>query len=139
MIGRCIGETSLVDVSFISKKMPKVGEYVTMEYDGKVILGMIESLVRGSVSLNNDIYNPDTVAKIKEIEGDDYYIKGKVRILGDVKDNLKIPRTPAPPGTEINVASDEILNKIFKEVVSIVSTDYHTDWYHSVNWSDHQS
>ena len=114
MIGRCIGETSLVDVSFISKKMPKVGEYVTMEYDGKVILGMIESLVRGSVSLNNDIYNPDTVAKIKEIEGDDYYIKGKVRILGDVKDNLKIPRTPAPPGTEINVASDEILNKIFK-------------------------
>ena len=78
MIGRCIGETSLTQVSFISKKMPQVGEYVTMEYDGKVILGMIESLVRGSVSLNNDIYNPDTVAKIKEIEGDDYYIKGSV-------------------------------------------------------------
>lgn len=114
MIGRSIGETSLVDVSFISKKMPQVGEYVTMEYDGKTILGMIESLVRGSVSLNNDIYNPDTVAKIKEIEGDDYYIKGKVKILGDVNDNLKIPRTPAPPGTVIDVASKEILNKIFK-------------------------
>jgi DNA helicase HerA-like ATPase len=114
MIGRCIGETSLVDVSFISKKMPQVGEYVTMEYDGKTILGMIESLVRGSVSLNNDIYNPDTVAKIKEIEGDDYYIKGKVKILGDVNENLKIPRTPAPPGTEINVAPKEILDNIFK-------------------------
>lgn len=113
MIGRCIGETSLTQVSFISKKMPKVGEYVTIEYDGKIILGMIESLVRGSVSLNNEIYNPDTVAKIKEIEGDDYYIKGSVKILGDVNDNLRIPRTPAPPGTEINEAPTEILKKIF--------------------------
>ena len=114
MIGRCIGETSLVEISFISKEMPQVGEYVTMEYDGKVILGMVESLVRGSVSLNGEIYNPDTVAKIRQIEGDDFYIKGTVRILGDVNDNLKIPRTPAPPGTVINAAASEILKQIFE-------------------------
>lgn len=113
MIGRCIGETSLTQVSFISKKMPQVGEYVTVEYDGKVILGMIESLVRGSVALNSEIYNPDTIEKIRQIEGDDFYIKGTVRILGDVNDNLKIPRTPAPPGTEINEAPSEILKDIF--------------------------
>ena len=94
--------------------MPQVGEYVTMEYDGKVILGMVESLVRGSVSLNGEIYNPDTVAKIRQIEGDDFYIKGTVRILGDVNDNLKIPRTPAPPGTVINAAASEILKQIFE-------------------------
>ena len=58
---------------------------------------MIESMVRGSVSLNNDIYDPDTIAKIREIEGDDSYIRGKVTILGDVDDNLRLPRTPAPP------------------------------------------
>jgi len=114
MIGRCIGETSLVEVSFISKEMPKVGEYVTLEYDGLVVLGMIESMVRGSISLSGDIYDPDTVAKIKEIEGDDYYIKGKITILGNVNDNLKIPRTPAPPGTPIYQASKEILDKIFE-------------------------
>ncbi|MDD3985959.1 MAG: HAS-barrel domain-containing protein, partial [Methanobacterium sp.] len=51
IIGRCIGETSLVDVSFISKEMPKVGQYVSLEYDGKNVLGMIEALVRGSVSI----------------------------------------------------------------------------------------
>ncbi|WP_407376131.1 helicase HerA-like domain-containing protein [Methanobrevibacter sp.] len=113
MIGRCIGETSLTQISFVSKKMPQVGEYVTVEYDGKVILGMIESLVRGSVALNSEIYNPDTIAKIREIEGDDFYVKGTVRILGDVNDSLKIPRTPAPPGTVINQASSEILNEIF--------------------------
>ena len=114
IIGRCVGENSLIDVNFVSKEMPKVGEYVSLKYDGKIILGMIESLIRGSVSLNGDIYDPDTIEKIREIEGKDYYIKGNIRILGDVDDNLRIPRTPAPPGTEIQVANEEILRKIFK-------------------------
>ncbi|MDR0901107.1 MAG: ATP-binding protein, partial [Methanobrevibacter sp.] len=104
----------LVDVGFISKEMPKVGEYVSLTYDGKRILGMIESLVRGSVSLNGEIYDPDTIEKIREIEGDDFYIKGKVRILGDIDDNLKIPRTPAPPGTEIKLADENILKEVFQ-------------------------
>lgn len=114
IIGRCVGETSLVNVSFISKEMPKVGEYVTLDHDGKTILGMIESLVRGSVSLNSEIYDPETVAKIKEIEGNDFYIKGNITILGDVNDNLKIPRTPIGPGTPIELASPEILNSVFE-------------------------
>ncbi|WP_042708517.1 helicase HerA-like domain-containing protein [Methanobrevibacter wolinii] len=113
VIGRCVGETSLTDVSFVSKEMPKMGEYVTLEYDNKIILGMIESLVRGSVALNNDIYDPETIERIKHIEGDDYYIKGNVKILGDI-DYLKIPRTPAPPGTEVKLASSEVLDKIFR-------------------------
>ena len=113
MIGRCIGETSLIEISFISKEMPQVGEYVTLEYDGKTILGMIETMVRGSVSLNNEIYDPDTIAKIREIEGDDYYIKGKITILGDVNDNLRLPRTPAPPGTPIYPAPSDVLDRIF--------------------------
>ena len=112
-IGRCIGETSPIEISFISKEMPRIGEYVSMEYDGKKILGMIESLVRGSVSINDDIYDPKTVERIKEIEGDDHYIRGKVRILGDIN-KLRIPRTPPTPGTEINIASPEILKKIFE-------------------------
>ena len=114
IIGRCVGENSLIDVHFVSKEMPKVWEYVSLKYDGKIILGMIESLIRGSVSLNGDIYDPNTIEKIREIEGKDYYIKGNIRILGDVDDNLRIPRTPAPPGTEIQVANEEILRKIFK-------------------------
>ena len=114
IIGRCIGEPSLIEVTFISKDLPKVGEYVTLEYDGRCVLGMIESMVRGSVSLNVDIYDPDTIAKIREIEGDDYYIKGKVTILGDVDDNLKIPRTPAPPGTPVKLATKEILDPILR-------------------------
>ncbi len=114
VIGRCVGETSLIDVSFISKEMPKVGEYVTLEYDGKKVLGMIEGLVRGSVSISSEIYDPKTIEKIREMEGDDHYIKGRVRILGDVDDGLRIPRTPASPGTEIRSADSEILKRIFQ-------------------------
>ncbi|MDR2829940.1 MAG: ATP-binding protein [Methanobrevibacter sp.] len=114
MIGRSIGETSLNNFEFISKTAPKVGEYVTLNYDGKIILGMIETLIHGSVSLNNDIYDPSTVDMIKAIEGNDFYIKGKVRILGDLNDNLRIPRTPAPPGTKIYLADKDRLNKVFQ-------------------------
>ncbi|KAF5060405.1 helicase HerA domain-containing protein [Methanobacterium aggregans] len=112
VIGRCVGETSPTQVSFISKEMPRVGEYVSLEYDGKKVLGMIEALVRGSVSINGDIYDPKTIERIKEIEGDDHYIKGSVKILGDIND-LKIPRTPAPPGTAVEVADPQVLKKIF--------------------------
>lgn len=113
VIGSCIGETSPIKVSFISKEMPQVGEYVSLTYDGKNVLGMIESLVRGSVSITEDIFDPKTIQKIREIEGDDHYIRGSVRILGDLQDNLRIPRTPAPPGTEVLPASKNDLEEIF--------------------------
>jgi DNA helicase HerA-like ATPase len=114
IIGRAIGEITLSNFEFISKTTPKVGEYVTLSYDGKTILGMIENLIHGSVSLNNDIYDPSTVDMIKTIEGNDFYIKGKIKILGDLDDNLRIPRTPAPPGTEIYLADKDTLNKVFQ-------------------------
>ncbi|MBU4547585.1 MAG: ATP-binding protein [Euryarchaeota archaeon] len=113
VIGRCVGETSLVQITFISKEMPQVGEYVCLKYDGKNVLGMIESLVRGSVSITSDIFDPATIEKIRKIEGDDHYIRGSVGILGDLNDNLRIPRTPAPPGTEVLPASKSDLEKIF--------------------------
>lgn len=113
VVGICIGETSLTEVTFISDKMPKVGEYVTIEYDGKKVLGMIENLIRGNDSLNVDINDFNAIQKISRIGAEDNYIKGKVKILGDVNDNLKLPRTPVLPGTEIHLADGEILDNIF--------------------------
>jgi DNA helicase HerA-like ATPase len=112
ILGRCIGEATPTSVDFVSKKMPKVGEYVILEYDGKMVLGMIENLIRGSVSLTDEIYDPAIVEKIIAIEGQDYYIKGRVKILGDVIE-LQIPRTPPPPGTEIIRADEDTLKNIF--------------------------
>lgn len=114
IIGRCIGETTPNEVTFISKEMPQVGEYVTLKYDGKEILGMIDAMIRGNVSLNEDVYSFDTVDMIAKIEGNESYIKGKVKILGDINNNLKLPRTPASPGTPIEIADKQTLKKIFK-------------------------
>ena len=114
VVGICVGETSLTEVTFISDKMPKVGQYVTIEYDGKQVLGMIENLIRGNDALNVDINDFKAIQKISSIGVDDNYIRGKVKILGDVKDNLKLPRTPVLPGTEIKLADKDILKEIFK-------------------------
>lgn len=114
VVGICVGETSLSEVTFISDKMPKVGEYVTMEYDEKKVLGMIENLVRGNDALNIDVNDFKAIQKISRIGVEDNYIRGKVKILGDVNDNLKLPRTPVLPGTEIHLADGEILKEIFK-------------------------
>ena len=114
VVGICVGETSLSEVNFISDKMPKVGEYVTIEYDGKRVLGMIENLIRGNDALNVDINDFKAIRKISQIGADENYIRGKVKILGDVNDNLKLPRTPVLPGTEIKLADRDTLNEIFK-------------------------
>ena len=54
------------------------------------------------------------IRKISQIGAEDNYIRGKVKILGDVNDNLKLPRTPVLPGTEIKLADRDTLNEIFK-------------------------
>ncbi|SDA39741.1 helicase HerA-like domain-containing protein [Methanobrevibacter millerae] len=113
-VGYCVGEISLSELTFISDKMPQVGEYVTVEYDGKKVLGMVESLVRGNDALNIDLHDVDAIQTISRIGGNDYYIKGKVKLLGDVDDKLRLPRTPALPGTPIKLADKEILDKVFK-------------------------
>lgn len=114
IVGYCVGEISLSELTFVSDKMPKVGEYVTVEYDGKKVLGMVESLVRGNDALNIDLHDVEAIQTIARMGGKDYYIKGKVKLLGDVDDNLRLPRTPALPGTPIKLADKEILDKVFK-------------------------
>ena len=75
---------------------------------------MIENLIRGNDALNVDINDFKAIQKISRLGVDDNYIRGKVKILGDVNDNLKLPRTPVLPGTEIHLADKEVLDKIFK-------------------------
>ena len=114
VVGICVGETNLSEVTFISNKMPQVGQYVTIEYDGKKVLGMVENLVRGNDALNIDVNDFNAIQKISKLGAEDNYIRGKVKILGDVNDDLRLPRTPVLPGTEIKLADAEILNEIFE-------------------------
>lgn len=112
-IGTCIGESSPTQAMFISKSMPRSGEYVTLGYEGKKVLGMVEGLVRGSPSISGDILDPNIVEKILRFEGEEeQYIRGNVKLLGEVE-TLEIPKIPPPPGTKINRADSAALQKIF--------------------------
>lgn len=112
VIGVCVGEAKVSSVTFVSDKMPKIGEYVVLEYDNHKVLGMVENVVRGNLSLPENIPDPNTVSKILELEGLKGYIKGKIKIIGDVN-TLRIPRVPPSPGTKVYKADKETLEKIF--------------------------
>ena len=111
-IGRCIGESSLNKVTFVANKLPRIGDYVILEYEGLKVLGMIENVIRGSLTLSNELTSVEEVEKINELEPNSHYIKGRIKIIGEV-DTLKIPRIPPPPGTEVKVADKQILSSIF--------------------------
>jgi DNA helicase HerA-like ATPase len=111
VIGACIGESSPAEAVFISKGMPRAGEYVILEYDGNKILGMVEALARGSPSISEDILDPEVVEKIMNFE-DEEYMRGVVKLLGDVE-SLEIPKVPPPPGTKVYKADSASLKKIF--------------------------
>ena len=114
-MGICMGETSPTEVDFISKTTPEVGEYVYLKYNDQIVLGMVESLFRGNLTIQDNLMMPDTIKRILEIEGEiDHYLRGTVKILGD-KDYLRIPRTPAPPGTEVFKADTNLLKEIFHD------------------------
>ena len=118
IIGYTIGETRIDELTFLAKEVPKVGEYVKVSYDSSELLGMVESTVQGNMALE-DILSIEHLEKIKEFEDSStYYILGKIRVLGDVKEldengNLKLPRIPPKPGTPIYKADNETLNKVF--------------------------
>ncbi|RLF08973.1 MAG: hypothetical protein DRJ98_08845 [Thermoprotei archaeon] len=115
VLGYVVGETTVSRAVFVSKSTPRRGQYVELFYDGKNVLGMVQGLIHGSVSLTEDIHDASVVEKIKSLEkGADRYLKGVVTILGDVE-TLRVPDVPPPPGTEVYRARRSTLSKIFGE------------------------
>ena len=112
-VGVCIGEASPSHVTFIARRMPRLGEYVVLEFDGMRVLGMVEALTRGSPSISGDILSPEVVERILKFEGqEEQYIKARVRLLGEIS-TLSMPKVPPPPGTKVYRADAETLREIF--------------------------
>jgi hypothetical protein len=113
VIGVCIGEASPSKVSFIAKKMPKLGEYVVLEFDGMRVLGMVEALTRGNPSISGDILDPEVVERILSFESqEEQYIRASLRLLGEIS-SLTMPKVPPPPGTKVYRADAQTLRSIF--------------------------
>ncbi|ACX72745.1 protein of unknown function DUF87 [Methanocaldococcus vulcanius M7] len=118
VIGYTIGETRIDELTFLAREAPKVGDYVKIKYDGSELLGMVESTIQGNLALE-DILNIDHLEKIRKFEDNSsYYILGKIKVLGDVKDlneekALKLPRVPPKPGIPIYLAENDLLKEVF--------------------------
>ncbi len=127
-IGITIGETTPTEVSFISTTTVLRGQYVCMELDNHVIMGMVTSVRRGNRVLQEDeLIMPADIEKIREVvhDGDEYTI-AKVKLLGDTE-VFKLPRKALKPCTEIRKATTNELREVFSthevEVGTIVSNN----------------
>ncbi|ABR54484.1 protein of unknown function DUF87 [Methanococcus vannielii SB] len=125
-MGYIIGETTNTELDFLAKQLPEIGSYALLKYGDLEILGMVESVNQGC-KVFEDVFNVKDLEKLKNFENNDsYYVIGKIKILGDVK-NMQIPRIPPKPGTEVFKAPDEILEEIFSngsiEIGKLISAD----------------
>jgi len=115
-VGRVIGEPSTTAAPFVSTNPPRVGEYVILEYEDFRVLGMVEYVLRVNEALQ-DVYDERIIDRIRSLDGGkSEYVKGIVRLLGDVKrprEGYPLPRIPPPPGTRILRADTEVLQRIF--------------------------
>ena len=125
-IGWIVGEStprvSLVlfrdDVS-----IPHVGTYVVAETSAGCVFGMIESVTAGNRLLTEDVTSPASVEGLVRTIRENpsispSYVKGVIRWLS-VEDTLvrqglvELPKVPPRPGTEVYLASRDLLIKIF--------------------------
>jgi len=113
VLGYVIGEATPTSASFLSVKPPKLGQYVLVEHAEGDMLGMVEALISGSVTLSADVHDPRVVERVRRLEGSrDLYVKGRVKVLGDLA-TLSLPRSPPQPGAEVREAGKEELMKVF--------------------------
>jgi len=114
MIGVVVGETSPqgATVFLFQEAEVRVGQHVTLEYDGGV-LGLITSVVASSPVLDDKTSDEeivkDLISKRYEIPA---YKKANVKLLCKLKDLTK-PSSPPPPGTRVRLALNDELAKIF--------------------------
>lgn len=119
ILGMCIGESTPISITYISStdNMPVSGEYVSLDYSGKTVLGMVEGTLRGSPAIPEDILNLESVSKIMEFEEEsEHYIKGSIKLLGEIVHGTPvIPKVPPPPGTRICRADSKVLKEVFSK------------------------
>ncbi len=115
-VGRIIGEASTLVAPFVSKTPPREGDYVVLEYEGFRVLGMIEYVLRVNDALT-DVHDESVIDKIRSLDGGrNEYVKGVVRLLGDLnrpREGYPLPRIPPPPGTKLVRAGRGVLETIF--------------------------
>lgn len=122
-LGHVVGETTHYRIVFTSRRPPRVGEYVLIEYPrseyGDLVLAMVERSTIGNPALEAAAITPEYVerAHMMAVERHEYMM-GTARLLGWLeplrnKKELHTPKYPPRPGATVYEASDNVLTSIF--------------------------
>ncbi|MFH1055084.1 MAG: ATP-binding protein [Candidatus Altiarchaeota archaeon] len=119
-IGQVIGSTTLRAFKFVIKEgeeeKAKRDEFVIVEeaVSGKSVLGVIKDIVISNELLPEEFGRDLRLADIILKEGE--YPVPVVKVLGvDTGDGLEIPRHGIKPGATVDLASDELLDRMLKQ------------------------
>lgn len=120
-IGFVLGESSINEFRFAVNPInaPKFGEYVTVENrDGKEVLGIVRNITNFNRLLEEDIgfeYVLKNIYLSKKILERSEVVIASAKTLGIVENGeIKPNRVPIKPNSIVKLASDELLNSIFK-------------------------
>ena len=119
-IGQVIGSTTLRSFNFVIKQgaedKVKRDEFVTVQeaVTGEDILGVIKDIVISNELLPDEFGRDLRLANIVLSEGE--YPVPIVKVLGiETENGLEIPRHGIKPGSQVRLASDEMLSRILKQ------------------------
>lgn len=115
ILGIMIGETTPTEVNFISTQTVLRGQYVCLNLDNTVLLGLVTTVRRGnSIFMEDAAFMPQDIDKIRTMinDGEEYTIAA-VKLLGDIKTH-KLPRKAPKPNSDIRSATTDELQKVFE-------------------------
>ncbi|MCX6695361.1 MAG: ATP-binding protein [Candidatus Altiarchaeota archaeon] len=143
-IGQVIGSTTLRSFKFVIKEgqedKVKRDEFVTVveSVSGKKILGVVKDIVISNELLPDEFGRDLRMEDIILKEGE--YPVPIVKILGvDTDNGLELPRHGVKPGTVVELAEDELLEKILRQdpaksaKIGTISTRENVPVYVSIN------
>lgn len=120
-VGFVLGESSINEFSFAidPSNVPKFGEYVVAENrDGKEVLGIVRNVINFNRLLENPLsfeYALKNFSMSKKLLERNEVVTANAKVIGILEDGEIIPnRVPVKPNSEVKLADNEILQKIFK-------------------------
>ena len=112
IIGYVVGRTNMEEATILLEQETRVGEYVLFEYGKERVLGVITSIIADSPIFDDDLNNIEIAKKVKRMDKATIFLKAKAKLICRI-DDFRQPSLPPFPGTEVKLANEEELSKIF--------------------------
>ncbi|MCI2415388.1 MAG: ATP-binding protein [Candidatus Aramenus sp.] len=114
IVGYVIGTSTTQQATMLAKQAVRLGRYVTLEYDGQKVLGLITSVTRGSPLINDSLDDVEILDDIIYVQKVPRFIRAEIKLLYDLT-SKSLPQVPPPPGTQVRFSQENELQSLFSE------------------------